>query len=355
MMKTLAKRYLITSLLFSIIFFCIGLFFIYALDPAGVNNRFNFGLIKDSELTLRTQKFVELNRVKPNTILLGGSRMHFMNPKFIEKYTHDRVYNVAFSISTLEEQYHFLKYSIEHFDIKNVVIGLNLYTFSEKLKANENSDYDEEMFRSGFTIFKKIKYYMEFPLHKYFSDYVAKGYNKPLFKDGGRTLYSEMLYGGGKSWEAKRKEVVDGYSKYYYNDYLTWGETGFNYLRKMVKLCKDNHVELKLFTTAVQASQLDILSDLNKTDIYFKWKKELASIYPYYDFMYYNSISNNPNNYNDPSHLLQKNGDLYFSKIFGDHKPKEGDDFGVWVTKDNIDKHLEFLKKNIEEGKKPLN
>ncbi|MCK5854331.1 MAG: hypothetical protein KAG56_03860 [Sulfurovaceae bacterium] len=347
-MKKKYRRYLISSLLLSVLFFAIGLFGIYALDPAGVNNRFNFGLIKDSGLTLRTQKFVELNEVKPNTILLGGSRMHFMNPKLIQKYTNDNVYNVAFSISTLEEQYQFLKYSIEKFDIKNVVIGLNLYTFSEKLKVNENTDYDVEMFKKGFTWTKQVKYYMEFPLNKYFSDYVAKGYAKPLFKDGGRTAYAEKLYADNKSWEAREAEVVDGYSKFYYNEYLTWGESGFNHLRNMVKLCKENGVELKLFTTTVHNSQLDILKKLNKTDIFLKWKKELATIAPYYDFMYYHHISKNSDNYNDPSHLLQQQGDLYFYKIFKNRPLSKENDIGILVTEENIERHLEFLVENLK-------
>ena len=341
-------RYLISSLLLSVLFFSIGLFGIYALDPAGVNKKFDFGLIKDSGLTLRTQKFVELNEVKPNTLLFGGSRMHFMNPKLIEKYTNDKVYNMAFSISTLEEQYHFLKYALEHFDIKNVVIGLNLYTFSEKLKSNENTDYDPELFTKGFTPWKQFKYYMEFPLHKYFSDYVAKGYNKPLFKDGGRTLYSQFLYGGGKSWKAKESEVVDGFSRFYYNEYLTWGDSGFNWLRKMVELCKNHNVNLKLFTTTVHNSELDILKKLNKTDIYLKWKKELATIAPYYDFMYYHNISKNSDNYNDPSHLLQQQGDLYFYKIFKNEPLTKENDIGILVTKENIQTHLKFLEENLK-------
>ena len=347
-MRKKYRRYLISSLLLSVLFFSIGLFGIYVLDPAGVNRKFDVGLIKDSGLTLRTQKFVELNDVKPNTILLGGSRMHFMNPELIKKYTNDKVYNMAFSISTLEEQYQFLKYSLENFDIKNVVIGLNLYTFSEKLKANENSDYEADFFTKGFTPFKQIKYYMEFPLHKYFADYVAKGYHKPLFKDGGRTAYAEILYAGGKSWDAKEAEVIDGYSRFYYNEYLTWGESGFNHLKKMVELCTKYDVSLKLFTTTVHNSQLDILKRLDKTEIYLKWKKKLASIAPYYDFMYYHNISKNSENYNDPSHLLQRQGDLYFYKIFK-HKPlSKENDIGILVTKNNIEKHLKFLRENLK-------
>ena len=348
MMRKKYRRYLISSLLLSVLFFSIGLFGIYALDPAGVNKKFDFGLIRNSGLTLRTQKFVELNMVKPNTILLGGSRMHFMNQALIKKYTNDKVYNMGFSISTLEEQYHFLKYSLEHFDIKNVVIGLNLYTFSQKLKANENTDYDPELFTKGFTPFKQFKYYMEFPLHKYFSDYIVKGYSKPLFKDGGLTAYAEILYGGGNSWEIKEAVGVDSYTKFYYNEYLIWGNSGFNWLRKMVKLSKKHNVNLKLFTTTVHNSQLDILKKTDKTDIYLKWKKELATIAPYYDFMYYHHISKNSDNYNDPSHLLQKHGDLYFYKIFKNRPLSQENDIGILVTEENIERHLEFLVENLK-------
>ena len=115
----------------------------YLIDPVGLNNRFNTGLYKDVALAYRTQKFVELNNFKPNTLIIGGSRVHYLNNNDLEKYTNDKVYNLGFSFSTLEEQYYYLKYSLEHFDIKNVVIGLNLYTFSERLEENNSEQKNE--------------------------------------------------------------------------------------------------------------------------------------------------------------------------------------------------------------------
>lgn len=43
----------------------------YVIDPVGINSKFDLGLYKDVALGYRTQKFVELNEVKPNTIMLG--------------------------------------------------------------------------------------------------------------------------------------------------------------------------------------------------------------------------------------------------------------------------------------------
>src|SRR5574344_1231485 len=90
------KRFIILTILFT--------FFI-----------FDIGLRKDEALAYRTKKYVELNKFKPNTIILGGSRVHYLNPKDLEKYTQDRVYNLGLQFGTLEEQYYFLKHSLENF------------------------------------------------------------------------------------------------------------------------------------------------------------------------------------------------------------------------------------------------
>ncbi len=52
--------------------FCIGFFIQVSIDPVGINNKFDIGLRKDVALAYETQKFVELNKIQPNTIILGG-------------------------------------------------------------------------------------------------------------------------------------------------------------------------------------------------------------------------------------------------------------------------------------------
>ena len=99
----------------------------------------------------------------------------------------------------------------------------------------------------------------------------------------------------------------------------------------MVQLCKDNNINLKVFTTAIHVSQLNILKEVNKMDIFYKWKDELVKIYPYYDFMTENSITVNDDNYIDTSHLKQEFGYLYFAKVFEDSSINVPKDFGILI------------------------
>ncbi|MCG3716583.1 hypothetical protein L5F64_13415, partial [Aliarcobacter butzleri] len=65
----------------------------------------------------------------------------------------------------------------------------------------------------------------------------------------------------------------------------------------------------------------------------YLWKEELSKIAPYWDFMTQNSISDNENNYIDPSHLKQELGYLYFARIFDDKSVEIPKDFGIFVEK----------------------
>lgn len=326
-MKKQYKKYFILSVLLTSFIFVSGIAIRYIIDPVGINNKVNLGLYKDVALAYRIQKFVELNEVKPNSIILGGSRAHYLNPKDLEKYTHDKVYNLGLTYATLEEQYYFLKYSIDHFAIKNVVIGLNLYPFSEKLEDNK-SDFDKTLFEDGFTILKQIKHYLSLPLIKYLKYAYENKYTEPFYKDGAITAYHQSIVLQDHTWEDRKKSSLDGYYRKY-NEYLEWGDTQFEYYRKMVQLCKDNNINLKVFTTAIHVSQLNILKDVNKMDIFYKWKDELAKIYPYYDFMTENSITINDDNYIDTSHIKQEFGYLYFARIFEDSSVDVPKDFGI--------------------------
>lgn len=347
-MKNKYLNFTLITILLTGIIFSIGIYIRYVIDPVGLNNKYNLGLFKDYALAYRTQKFVELNNIKPDTLMIGGSRVHYLLPSDVRKYTNDKVYNLGFSFSTLEEQYYFLKYSIENMNIKNVIIGINLYTFSEKIEEN-NNDFDKDIFENHFGFFQQIKHYLEVPIFKYLK-YV---YNNPnlqkSYENGGITPYlqSIVLKDG---WEKLKKISLSGYEKKYSN-YLEYGETTvqLDYFKKMIKLCKDNNINYKVFTTVIHKEQLKILEKLDKMDIYYKWKEDIVKITPYWDFMYVNKVSEKDEYFIDTSHIKQEYGNLYFEKLFNNTKEvKKDDDFGIYIDKNNIKESLNYLKrKNV--------
>jgi len=340
------KQYIFFSIVISTFLFILFPTTAYILDFAGVNNRFDLGIIKDSNLALRTQKFTEMNRIKPNTLMFGGSRMHYLSTQDVKKYTQDKVYNVGLSDASLEEQYYFLKFAVDNFDIKHVIIALNLYPFSETTRTYGYKDFDKEVFKEGFTLKKQMTYYIGVPLIKRIKEYQSADYLEPLYIMGAVSNYNQERIIKSDSWEEREKRSLNQYNMIY-KEYLSWGTTQLKIYKKMVRLCQDNKIDLKVFTTGVYASQFMLLQDLNKMDMYYKWKKELAKIVEYYDFMYLNSVTTDNQNYIDTSHMRQDKGHLYFAKIFNDKSVNVPKDFGVLVTKGSVDQYIKSLKTNI--------
>ena len=323
------KKFIFLTILFTFIIFSIGFFIRYIIDPVGINNKFDIGLRKDVALAYRTQKFVELNKIQPNTIILGGSRVHYLNTKDIEKYTQDKVYNLGLQFGTLEEQYYFLKHSLENFSINNVLIGLNFYTFDENLKEN-GSDFNKAIFEKGFNTFYQIKHYLEIPLFKYLKYVIPNNDRNLFYENGAITLYhqEQVIKNNDKSymWES----TLEHYRKTYQN-YNVIGNSNLEYYKKIVELCKEYNINLKVFTTAVHSSQLKLIEETNTLDLFDIWKNEIASIFPFWDFMTENSVTSNEDNYIDSSHIKQEFGYLYFAKIFEDFDIEIPEDFGIFI------------------------
>ncbi|MBL3520924.1 hypothetical protein ACNSOP_08475 [Aliarcobacter lanthieri] len=323
------QKFIFLTILFTFVLFSIGLFIRYIIDPVGINNKFDIGLRKDTALAYRTQKYVELNELQPNTILLGGSRVHYLNPKDIEKYTQDKVYNLGLQFATLEEQYYFLKHSLENLPIHNVIIGLNFYTFNDDLKEN-GSDFNKDIFEYGFNFFYQVKHYLEVPIFKYLKYVIPNNDRNLFYENGAITLYHQEKVIKNNNKEHMWKGTLNYYKKVY-KDFHILGEKNFDYYKKMVELCNQYNVKLKVFTTAIHTSQLKLIEEENKLDIFDKWKNEIAQIFPYWDFMTDNSITEDDDNFIDSSHIKQELGSLYFGKIFEDFDLDIPEDFGIFI------------------------
>jgi hypothetical protein len=323
------QQFILLTILFTFIIFSIGVLTRYIIDPVGINNTFDIGLRKDVALAYRTQQYVELNKIQPNTIILGGSRVHYLNTKDIEKYTQDKVYNLGLPFGTLEEQYYFLKHSLENFPITNVLIGLNFYTFDDNFKEN-NSDFNKAIFEKNFNAIYQIKHYLEIPLFNYLKYVIPNNDRNLYYENGAITFYhqEQVIKNNDKShmWES----TINHYKNIYEN-YNVLGISNIEYYKKMVELCKKYNINLKVFTTAVHYSQLKLIEETNTLDLLNTWKNELAKIFPFWDFMYENSVTSNEDYYIDSSHIKQEFGYLYFAKIFEDFDIEIPEDFGIFI------------------------
>jgi len=73
------------------------------------------------------------------------------------------------------------------------------------------------------------------------------------------------------------------------------------------------------------------------------YKKALSHLSGFYDFSGLNSVTTDYFNYYETSHYRWRVGDLVIARIFNDPTVNVPEDFGRWVTRENIDHHLQAL------------
>jgi hypothetical protein len=110
-------------------------------------------------------------------------------------------------------------------------------------------------------------------------------------------------------------------------------------LREIVRLAQAHKVRLVLFINPLHKNVfLDCGADLER------FKRELSRLSGFYDFSGLNSVTTDNFNYLETSHYRLRVGDLVIARIFADRTVKVPEDFGRWVTRENIDQHLKVLQ-----------
>ena len=80
----------------------------------------------------------------------------------------------------------------------------------------------------------------------------------------------------------------------------------------------------------------------------FQVKQKLASIIDFYDFSGLNSVTRNNLNYYEEDHYRYLVGNMIVKRIFGCGNINVPDDFGVLVTKNNVNEHITKQRWELE-------
>ena len=122
-------------------------------------------------------------------------------------------------------------------------------------------------------------------------------------------------------------------------------------LRELVALCKKKDINLILFITPYNK----LLMDHFVAEDYIRFLKDLSEIVGFWDFSGYNSVTTDNKNYIDFSHYNLSVSGLIAARIFNDRTMTVPRDFGIWVTKSNIDLHLERVRISFEKNNRLRN
>jgi hypothetical protein len=315
--------------------------------------------IANHSISDRVSKFYSAKRLNPNVLMMGTSRIGAVHPKYLNKYTNGKIYNLALGGSHVLEHYYYLKYFIEHYDINTIVLGLDFVSF----KKIKNGTYE----RGHFDINRFNRYY--------FDDYINGVIGKRALTDSWNTLIdsnknkekNEIDFKNGwvthyKDYRDFKKQGIKVVNKRIRQKLASYNKNGFKdskvfskkildqniiYLNKIVELASQNNISLKIFISPTYAKHIDLIYTKGFGDSFEYWKTELVKIADVFDFSGRNTITNNPKYYMDASHYNSNVGRLIFAKMFDDNSIRVPKDFGTLLNKKNIDSFLIDYRKKI--------
>lgn len=334
-----------------------------AVDPYGVFDApilAGFNQVKPQlDKQVRLYKAIEVIRIKPKTILLGTSRTEFgLDPDNPVLGKNQPTYNLALPAANMYEARRYFEHAlVNQPNLKTVAIGLDFLMFN---KFTENTpDYKEnrlmqthiiieDLINSTFSIdaaiasAKTIKMNLLQPQEKI-------GF---FYPNGMRNMefYIKNIYGNVPTQVIVRQLLKEGVFRQYDRDRVYEISKDFlNDLQIVVKTCQQKNLDCKLFISPSHAIQWEALRAVGAWPLFEEWKREVVKIAPVWDFSGYNSITTEPlknemKNYWDNSHYKKEVGDLLLHRIFQVNKKTVPEDFGVFITSENIESHLKKIR-----------
>lgn len=280
-------------------------------------------------------EFLEKNHQKFNAYMFGSSRIGVTNPSVIEQYIpNSKFYNFTLSSATLYDYMMHLDYFIkQQYEIKTLYLQLDIDNMNEYEK--EESDY---LFKLHPYIENKslFLYYM-----KYFVGFFPVNIKEKILNNIDDIVEKRYFLEKG-IWTLQTrenqllkncKEYVKGVSSFHFKnprtiEYTTKNKS-MNALKKIVELCKSNHIKLYVFTSAHNQNMMDtfLLKDYNS------YLRNISELTDFYDFSGYNSITTNNCNYYEISHYRPLVGKLIAARIFNSKKLHVPADFGKHIKK----------------------
>ena len=291
----------------------------------------------------RQQKtnLITFGRHDYNALMLGSSRVTYISQYDFPQL---KLFNYALNNMLLSEYNEYINYAKQQVghDFDCVIIGLDFFATNQNLKLPSHFE----------------------PPTYYFGQSRQLGYRYKTL------LSTDVLKYARKNYEASREGLPRSYAynranvktlvapapedrQWLINNNLKWyGEEvyGSTYRYDSVKpvleeLKKANpHTRFIIFTTPSSDLLFQLLIQQGRWEDYERWLRDCVEANgEVYNFMYPNSITSDLNNYYDASHFYPAIGTLIAHRISGYEDKNIPEDFGVRVTPENIDRHLQYV------------
>jgi len=342
-----------TKYFLAITLFAISIFglFNYTIDPLWTfchSNRYNNAQVGFNERQQKTNRAYFCGLNKYDSLLLGSSRVTYINQQDFKGL---KVFNYA-SVSMYPVEYKQwidVAKKIKKDDFKTIIIGMDFWgssdgTFAKKQMKNTPKASTYLDTASSFL----YRYKMLFSMDTYKKSIESIKHSKSL----GTTDYTrDNIKLTIRISKSRKQQAVNTQINLYNNAFYGKGYHFNKKLKKYFKKLKNDNPNSKfiIFTTPISADLFKLLVKNGNIKDYKRWLLTLVdSFSEVYNFMGFNTITNNPNNYADLHHFYPPIGTLIAKRIVGIKDNSLPKDFGIKLNKDNLKGYFKALDKEIK-------
>ena len=290
---------------------------------------------------------------RPTTILVGSSRTLWGMP--IEQGYRDGILNASLPGSSLDELAAIVHVALRNPQLKRLVWGVDFFTFDEnwtdfrdaetRLRLEGNLGLlltdtllnTEALAASRKLLVRAVAGRTRLPptrvaLLPWPQETIAEAFE------------SSQREGLAHATAASVKEQLAGWVSKYKTFRLSARHVAL--FRDTLTHAKAAGVEVILFIGPMSAYELEAIGDDGQWDTFEQWKRQLATIAPYWDFSGYNPLAYADDAFLDVVHFKAAPGHLILRHLLGQDTSRCGTstrlvlDSGVWVDAATVEQHL---------------
>lgn len=290
----------------------------------------------------RVEKVAKLKTDKAyDTIILGSSRVYGTNPLMAAHYLGGSTFNAGVGTARSEDHLGFILLLKRLNKLpKNIIIGLDFYSFNEELSTNKYflKNQDLNFISANPSQTDMIANFLSIDAFrasvKTLENFLGSTENEPRFDKHGASNHASKVFSfvapidHGRTYSQAKLIKELNFIKTISYERISFKR--LDYLKEIVLTCKENSINLYLFTTPLHGellSRVEADKSLNKT--LQRWKASLEEMAPYYDFLLHNEIIDNTVYFDNLTHMNVVTGNLIYARILEEKERSFPDGFGV--------------------------
>lgn len=317
------------------------LYFNIIVDPYGVffnGKNFDWGTVNKRYVKAR---YVTKHPDKYDSFIFGSSRINFFHP---DRMPDGKYYNMSYSGGLPYEHLQDVRYFLDNgITVKNIIIGIDFFSL---LHNQVHPDLRLHCRKYPETPAEMIDFYSTYIFNKPDLEFLDK---VKWMRTRNRVADMKQGIFYGDEDEQINENVTKHHQKtifrvpYQTFTYTSDFERNLEPIAELAALAKQNDISLTFFINPIY--HLTYLTvDFPE---YFQALRMLAKITDFYDFGGLNAITENNYFYYENSHYTKATADLIIDRLHDGNEAPEIFDFGEYVTRENINEHIELLQMQL--------